>query len=220
MYQVRKHHIIPLLLLMLLSSTACLAQQKVTNRATTDATQPDSLQRFNYHVSLFSGVYSGWGETHGYMGVAPSFSYTFNDHWKLKAGFMALSDLNPNFTPQERSLAPRRNTTTVLAGAVRAEYQANDHLWFAASAFYVGGQLNPVWVPGNSAYTLQAYGVSTSMRYKTKHNNYLDLSMTYIHDNTGVLAPLLCDPYYSYGNGFYHTQLRGGFGSFGGFNDF
>ena len=212
-----------MLLLMLIPSAKCLAQQKDGNPSNPDTVQTtDMLHKFNYHVSLFSGVYSGWGETHSYMGVAPSFSYTLNERWKLKAGFVAMSDINPNFTPQERSLAPRRNnSTTALAGTINAEYQATDRLLISSSIFYVGGQLDPVWVSGNSVSTLQAYGVSAAMHYKTKHNNYLDLSMTYIHDNTGALAPLFYNPYYSaYGCGFYNTQLHGNFKGFCGFDDF
>lgn len=184
-----------------------LTSEEVEAQAEKDESKVD------YHVSLFSGVVSGWHGTGSYLGVAPKISYSFNDQWKIKAGFVALSDFGANFGVVEPiSLAPRRYSNTALAGAVTVENHPTDRLWWSVTGFMATGSINPAWMlyptPAlhHAGYDLNAYGATASIRYKTRNNNYFDFHMSVIRDRAGSLVPMMFDPWY-------HPCGFGGFGN-------
>lgn len=221
-----KHiHLLAFVAALLLSSPWCLAQRSLGQESRRPApaacgdsvwqqaapAAPDSIGKVDYHMSLFSGVYSGWGETHGYMGAAPTFSYRASDRLTLKAGFAFTTDLNANSyqlcgrTP--RDMAPRRSNSTGTVGVdVAAEYQVNDNLWMAAHVYYLGGSYDPIWNGGNRPQELSVYGGSVAFHYRTKRDNRLSLYFDFVHDETGALTPWM---FYSPSH---VTDLRGWMG--------
>lgn len=212
-------HLVALAVLLTAGTSWCMAQRPVrqgqpldvpaacgdstVRQHTTPAT--DSSDKVDYHISLFSGVYGGGGETHAYTGAAPSLSYRVNDRLTLKAGFAFSSDINANsyrLSPRdERSLAPRRsNSTGAVAMDVAAEYKMNDNLWMAARLFYLGGSYDPVWNGSSRPYQLNAYGGSVALHYRTKNDNSLSLYLNFVHDDTGALTPwMLYSPFHTIG---------------------
>lgn len=160
----------------------------------------DTAQRLDYHMSLFTGFYSGWGQTHGYAGAAPSFSYRLDDRWTLKAGFAITTDMVGNtYAIREsdgRSWAPRRHATTTGAVGmdVAAEYRPNDRTMVAAHFYYLGGSYTPVWSVNNRPEDLSVWGGSMEFHYRTKNDNMLSLYFNVMNDKTGALYPWLYHP--------------------------
>lgn len=180
-----------------------LTSEEVEARAEKDES------RLDYHVSLFSGVVSGWNGAGSYMGLAPKLSYSFDDQWKIKAGFAVLSDFGSNFGVVEPvSLAPRRYSNTAVAGAVTLENHPTDKIWWSVRGFMATGSINPALMlyptpamhqPG---YDLNAYGASASIRYKIRNNNYLDFHFSVVRDRAGSLMPMMFNPWcHPYGFG-------------------
>lgn len=173
----------------------------------------DTTQRVHCNVSLFTGVYSAWGETHAYTGAAPTITYRANDRLTLKAGFAVTTDMNANGYrlrgQQPRSYVPYRTTTGATGVSLGAEYQVNDNLWVAARAFYLGGSYDPIWNFGQAQgpMELSVYGASVAMHYRTKNDNGISLYFNYVNDRTGALLPaLLCHPA---GLGLYGDPMLG-----------
>jgi hypothetical protein len=194
---------------LLLPVSVCLAQRShdqekrealpillgdsATQQATNTKTK-DSVDKMEYHMSLFSGVYTGWGEAHGYMGAAPSFSYHASDRLTLKAGFAFTTDINSDryriCGNESRSFAPRRSNNTGAVGVdVAAEYKVNDNLWMAASIYYLGGSYDPIWNRSNRPMDLNVYGGSFALHYRTKNDNRFSVYFDFIHDETGAITP-------------------------------
>lgn len=158
----------------------------------------DSTERLQVHGQVMAGIASGWGEVHSYTAINPTIRYQLNDKWTLKAGFAVVNDIDIATRQQPRSLAPRKNSSTAAAVAVGTEYQHNN-LLFSASAFYLGGQTDPLW--SNTPYNLEAYGVSATMHYRLNDNNYLSLHVGLFYDNNGALGRMMWDNPYYYGWG-------------------
>ncbi len=192
-----------LLAVMLLASVGLCRAQVLQ-----DAAPCDSADRLSVQTTLFTGIYSGFGQLHGYTGAAPRLSYQVNDRLRLKGGFTVTTDMSQdryNLSVDEpRSLAPRRNTTTgAVAVDVEAEYQLNDNLWMAARVFYLGGSYNSPWGVGDRPMDLNVYGGSMSLHYRTKNNNALSIYLDVVHDETGALTPWMYhSPWHGYGPGF------------------
>lgn len=167
----------------------------------------DTVERLQFHGNVFTGVNSGWGHTRSYMGVAPTLDYRFNDRWTLKTGFMVMNTIDPMAWGQPRSMAPLRNNSVAGSMSVGAEYQASDRLWVSASAFYLGGAVNPLWNPTPAPYQLDVYGMSASMRYRIGDRSFLDLNVNIVHDNTGALGRMMWENPYCYGWGGYGYGL-------------
>lgn len=98
-----------------------------------------------------------------------------------------------------------------IGAAPTLTFHAKPNLWLGGTVFFVGGQAGdtrslapyrngrppqPVeFHPGG--YSLDAFGGTVSLCYKTKRNNYFDIHLTYFRDNGGTLAPLLFNPFYT-----------------------
>lgn len=160
----------------------------------------DTSQRMNYRMSLFTGFYYGWGQAHGYAGVAPSFSYRLDDKWTLKANFAVTTDMAGHpYAIREgdgRSWAPRRRSTTTGAAGmdVAAEYRPNDRTMIAAHLYYLGGNYTPVWSMSNRMEDLSVWGGSMEFHYRTRNDNTLSLYLNVMNDETGALYPWLYYP--------------------------
>lgn len=160
----------------------------------------DTARRMDYHMSLFTGFYSGWGQSHGYAGAAPSFRYRLDDKWSLKASFAVATDRVGNTyairESEGRNRAPRRHniTTGVVGMDVAAEYRPNDRTMVAAHLYYMGGSCTPVWSMNNQPTNLDVWGGSMEIHYRAKNDNLLSLYLGVTNDRTGALSPLL----YSY----------------------
>lgn len=157
----------------------------------------DTAQRLHCNVTLSTGVYSAWGETHAYTLTAPSFTYRANEKLTLKAGFAVSTDLNANGYQlrgqRSRSYVPYRTTTGATGLNMGAEYQVNDNLWIAAHAFYLGGSYDPIWEfgYGQGPQELSVFGASVAMHYRTKNDSGFSLYFNYVNDKTGALLPSL-----------------------------
>ncbi|MCQ2299286.1 MAG: hypothetical protein MJZ81_04090 [Bacteroidales bacterium] len=190
-------------------SFAGMAQQKYPSK-----TQKDTLKEPQYGVSLFTGVCSGWGSPHAYVGAAPRFQQQINDQWKIKGGFAVMSDVADNFGRQPaRDLAPYRHPKRLAAAAVSAEYHPTDRVWISATGFFIGGQtgfvgMNPM--PNRGGLDISAYGASISARFKVTEKSFVDVNVDVVRDNTGFLAPMLWNPYcYGYDTYFRHHSIGG-----------
>lgn len=160
----------------------------------------DTTERFNYNINLETGVYSGLGNTHAYTLVAPTFEYAITPKVKAFGGVAFANDVNTSlyhlrkFNENTRSYAPRRNGTRSAAIHGGAIIQPNDHLTITASAFYIGGQYDPLWNFSDHALQLNAYGFSASMSYQFKNNNSLNIYVDFVRDKAGTLLnPYLYD---------------------------
>ena len=180
-----------------------------------EAAPQDSAERVHVGGSLFTGVYSAWGETHAYTGVAPVITYRANDRLTLKAGFAVTTDLNASgYRVQGHrspSYAPYRATTGATAVSVGAEYQVSDNLWVAARAFYLGGSYDPIWDwgQGDGPRPLSVYGGSVALHYRTPGDNSLSLYFNYLNDRTGALTPSMWG--YPMGMGCCESPFMGGY---------
>ena len=203
---MRKAKIHITLIVLMLPLVCCWGQQREGDR--------DTLSHDVFGVDVFSGVFSGWGDTRGYMGVAPRMAHRVDDRLTLKAGFAVVSETFPTLSaPAERNLAPRRHPSRVAAGAVQAEYQVRDNLWLSAAAFYAGGQMTPLWSASGRPLDISAYGGSIAARFRTPRDNYFGIDFNFVHDNTGALGPLLWNPYcYGYDTYFHHMGVGGTWG--------
>lgn len=202
-------------------SLLCLAWLMLTGMACAQRLHPADTSRldssrFDYHVMLGTGIYSGWGATHAYNFVAPSFEYQINPRLKAFGCLAVVSDVNTSlvrWAPSTPSYAPLRNGTRAMAARVGGIYKANDHLTIAASGFYVGGRFNPLWNGNNASLPLEAYGVSVGGTYKFNKNSSLSFMFDFVQDNAGTLAyPLMMDhfahPFYS----DFHYRMYGTMG--------
>ncbi len=194
------------LIVLMLPLVLCQGQQRSAGS--------DTLCHDTFGVDLFTGVFSGFGTTRGYTGVAPRMVHRVDDRLTLKAGFAVVSEMFPLMSaPAERNLAPRRQPSRAAAGAVQAEYQVKDNLWLSATAFYVGGQVSPLWRPTGHPLDISAYGGSIAARFRTPRDNYIGIDFNFVHDNTGALGPLLWNPYcYGYDTYFHHAGIGGTWG--------
>ena len=186
--------------------------------STTQAAYPsDSLNRWDFHLSLGSGIMGGSYSSASYLGVTPSLVFRPTDRLKITASATildsySLSGGNYYIRGREpRSLAPLRNPARAASVSVAVSYRVNDRLWVAASLHTLGGMLangalvNP-WLAGTPPMDLDATAFSASMRYRMGDNSFLDLHMTLIEDRTGALGPLLfANPY----SGFYGPAYGG-----------
>lgn len=200
-----KNHI---LLLFVALSFVGMAQQRYPSKV-----QKDTLKEPQYGVSLFTGVCSGWGTPHAYVGVAPRFQQQLNDQWKVKGGFAVVSDVADNFGRQtSRDLAPYRHPKRLAAAAVSAEYHPTDKVWISATGFFIGGQtgLGAMSPAPSNGLDISAYGASIAARFKVSERGFVDINVDMVRDNTGFLAPMLWNPYcYGYDTYFRHTGLGG-----------
>ncbi len=198
----RYKHAILLVTMLLASAGLCRAQ------AVHEAALRDSADRLSVQTTLFTGIYSGFGQVHGYTGAVPRISYQVNDRLRLKGGFAVTTDMSSDrynlLASEPRSLAPRRNTTTgAVAMDVEAEYQLSDNLWMAARFYYLGGSYNSPWGIGDRPMDLNVFGGSMALHYRTKNNNALSIYIDVMHDETGALTPWLYhSPWHSYSPGF------------------
>lgn len=198
----------------------CLAQ----SAPVADTLQRDTLNRFDYHLSFGTGVYSGWGETHSYTYVAPTFEYRFSPKFTAFAGFAVSNDVNASlyqWPSRTVSYAPLKNSTRAGAAYAGGIYRPNDKLTIAASAFYIGGQFDPLWHRG-SALDIDAYGVSAAVRYRFNKRSSLSIYFDYVRDKAGTLVNpwmmhhMYCDPFYN-DNLF---RMQGTIDPMGGFNEY
>ena len=186
----------------------------------------DTLQTWEFHLSMGSSFLTGNRGSASLFGITPSVIYRPNDRLTIKATASAFNSytLSPGgyslHGRSPRNLAPLRNPGPAAAGTlgVSASWKVNDRLWIAASLMHAGGQLssaalvNP-WLLHDGHVDLDATAFSAALRYKIGDDNFLDLYMTVIDDRTGAMLPLmmgapfsgsLSDPFGIH-HGFYGT---------------
>lgn len=170
----------------------------------------DSISKWDYHLSVGTGVMGNRDDARCYTLVAPSISYRPTDRWKINGGFGVMSDfglvntykVDFSNTPSRVPLKQQSNTG-IVAGYVAAEYQANEKLWLAASIFGVSGQYNPFFFGNGQSLPVGLYGGSASMTYKIGDDSFLHLSLHIINDNMGTLPFLYHDALMYSGIGCY-----------------
>lgn len=198
---MKKHVFVFMLMLPL---CVCAGSSYAQNGHSGDGHAADS-GRFQYHISLGTGVLDGWGSTHAYTLVAPTFEYQLSPKVKAFGGFAVCNDVNATlyrWAPRTPSYLPRRNSSVAGAAAAGVLYQPNDRLTLAACAYYLGGQADPLWNAGRPV-DLNAFGVSGAMNYRFGKNSSLSIFFDYVHDQAGTLV----DPwmmYYGMGDSFFH----------------
>lgn len=186
------------LLLLLTMSVMPMMASAQWSRAHRDA----DTNRFHCNLSLGTGVTSGWGSTHAYTLVAPSFEYRLSPKVTAFGGFVLCDDVNLS-TPRPsrtQSYAMKPNSNRAASMAAGALFQPNDRLTLAACVYYLGGQVDPLW-SGGYPMRLDAFGVSGAMNYRFKNNSSISLFFDYVHDNAGTLV----DPWMMhFGDPFFH----------------
>ncbi len=163
---------------------------------------PDtSISKFNYQISLSTGVISNFHKAEAYIQVAPSFSYQVNSKFRVNAGFSFLSDLNPNGyiigKKDEPDLSPRKDKTQMASVYVQTEYMPNDRLWISASAFYIGGTLSSLTSGFGSPLDLSTFGGVAALRYRIGENTFIDFNVAVIRSNQN-LPPFLWNSYFDH----------------------
>lgn len=181
----------------------------------------DTLPRWDFHVSLGSGVTVGNRGTVSAFGVTPSVVWRPSERLKVTASgtlmdSYALMPRGFHLRGQEpRNVAPLRHPQGgSVAGALRveAEYQVNERLWVAGSLTRLTGRLasgalvSP-WLYGRGPVDLDATALSADLRYRFKNNTFLDVHMTVIDDRTGAMGPLIMGGPYGYGYGYGYSPL-------------
>lgn len=179
------------------------------------STASDSLSRWDFHVKLGTGVYSGFDQVHGYTSVAPRVTYKPNDKLKLHGGFVAFNEMEAATLQVRghapRNMAPRKNSSMAIAAYIAGTYRVNDRLLLAGSLFHLGGQIDPLWTPSQYPVDLSVTGFNAAMSYRLGKSSYLDVSLTVLRDRTGAVVPLLMNPFYMGANPWgYWNDLHGG----------
>lgn len=182
-------NILAILLLLLLATGARAQWQHPAERDTS---------RLEVHLSTGATVATGWGRTDALAWTAPSLSYRASDRLTLHAGFAAASSLLGSYELRghhNRSLAPRRNGTRLMAATVAAEYQASDRLTLWGSVAHLSGYAQPLWLDG--AMPVRATAISGGLAYETSNASLLEFHFHIVHDHYGNSAlGLLGHPYY------------------------
>ena len=155
--------------------------------------------RLEVHLSTGATVATGWGRTDALAWTAPSLSYRANDRLTLHAGLAAASSLLGSYELRghhNRSLAPRRNGTRLMAATVAAEYQATDRLTLWGSVTHLSGYAQPLWLDG--AMPVRATAISGGLAYETSNASLLEFHFHIVHDHYGTAGPaLLGYPYHT-----------------------
>lgn len=196
--------------ILLLGALCLFSLTSLAQKPLSDKTHATDSNRFQYHLSLGTGAYSGWGSTHAYTTIAPSFQYRLTPKVTAFGGFAVSNDINAStirFSPSTPSYAPRKNSTRAGGATLGAIYRPNEKLTLAACAYYIGGQIDPLWNNTSWPVNLDAYGFSAAMNYRFKNNSSLSFFFDYVHDNAGTLV----DPwiyYYGIGDPFFHDGFH------------
>lgn len=181
----------------------------------------DTLQPWEFHLSMGGGFVGSSYSSASLFGVTPSVIYRPNEKFTFRASasFLNSYTLAPGGYQiqgrRPRSMAPLRDPGAVAAAfTMSGTYQVNERLWIAGRIMFLNGALasgmivNP-WFPADMPVELNATAVTAAMRYKISNNSFLDFHLTYINDRTGALGPLLFGgPYGS--PEYYHTTTFGG----------
>lgn len=163
----------------------------------------DSLRRWQFHLSMGTGIVGSRHATSPYFTITPSLTFQPSDRLKINASVTMLDSYSMypggyNIRGREvRNLAPVRNYSAAAAAlSVSATYRASDRLWVAASLFHTSGGLasaalvNP-WFPADMPLMLDATAFSAAMRYRIGESSFLDIHLTVIDDRTGAFTPML-----------------------------
>ncbi|MBQ1409153.1 MAG: hypothetical protein IIY87_05290 [Bacteroidales bacterium] len=203
-----------------LSRTSSIKADRPVHPLTDKSHLLDTLQPWEFHLSLGTGFVGSGFSSATFSGITPSVVYRPNDKWTIRASATMLHSytLAPDGYAiqgrRPRSMAPLRDPNPMaLALNVSATYKVNDRLWLAAKLMRLNGGLasgailNP-WFAPDMPVDLNATAVSAAMRYRFGDDNYLDIHMSFINDHTGALGPLLFggpygSPYY------YHSTTFG-----------
>ena len=157
--------------------------------------QVDSTQsKFDYHLTLSSGVVSNGFSTAAYTAISPSVTYNLSSKISINAGFSILSDIGPHgyeIGKNEVDLSPRRETQMV-SGRVSATYHS-ENLLVKGTVFYVGGTLSPAFSRCIIPTKINSFGGTVSVNYKTEKDNILSLNVAIIRDKGDF--PLLYNGY-------------------------
>lgn len=146
--------------------------------------------RLAVHLSTGATVAAGWGRSDALVWTAPSLDYRATDRLTLHAGFAAVGSLMGSYELRglhDRSLAPRREGTRLMAATVGAEYQATDRLALWASVTRVTGYAQPLWLDG--AVPVRATAISGGLAYETSNASLLEFHFHIVHDHYGTAAP-------------------------------
>lgn len=171
---------IAILLFLLFGLTAAAQRQRVAEGDTS---------RLDVHLSTGLSVAAGWGRTDALAWTAPSLIYRATDRLTLHAGFAAAGSLMGGYELQgyhNRSLAPRRQGTRLMAGTVAAEYRATDRLTLWGSVTRITGYAQPLWLDGSMP--VRATAISGGLAYETSNASLLELHFHIVHDHYGNTA--------------------------------
>lgn len=157
------------------------------------------LKKVDCRLTWEGGVGSLFGMGYAFTGVAPEIRYHVNERFAISAGAKISNGFtlnkNYNISPAQRSLAPHRQTARVYEMYVGGEYQVNDRLWLAASILHIGGTFDmPLFLATHSDGRISATAFTADFRYLTRKGNMLGLHLSYVNDQTGILAPCLYNP--------------------------
>lgn len=162
----------------------------------------DTLQPWEFHLSMGGGFVGSRYSSASLFGVTPSVVYRPSEKFTLRASasFLNSYTLAPGgyqiHGRRPRSMAPLRDPSAMAtAFTMSATYQVNERLWIAGRVMFLNGAvassaiLNP-WFPLDMPVELNATAVTAAMRYKLSDQSFLDFHFTYIKDRTGALGPL------------------------------
>lgn len=166
----------------------------------------DSLSRFDWHLSLATGVSVGNGATVSFLRVAPHFEFHPNNRLTLRAGFSVLNTTSfaPFLQLNTACRTPYRHSpgsALALRAFVAGEYWLSDRLWIAAalsidrgSAFFPGGWSPWGFIPNGAPYDLNRVGFAAELRYHFDNDSFLRI---YLNFNNGG-APFPYNPYHDF----------------------
>lgn len=204
-----------------LSRSATIKADRPAHLLTDKSRLTDSLQTWEFHLSMGAGFIGSSYNAASAFGITPSVVYRPSDKFAFRASatFLNSYTLAPGgyhvhgYRP--RSMAPLRDPNTMASSlSMSASYQVSDRLWIAGRVMFLNGALasgaiiNP-WFAPNMPVELNATAVTAAMRYRITDDSFIDFHFTYIKDRTGALGPLLFGgPYGS--PEYYHTTTFGG----------
>ena len=185
----KKYTKISIVLAMAMSISVCtLAQWKDPSRFAKNDTC--SSPKYDYHLTLGSGVISNGFDATAYTAISPSFHFKVTPKLNINTGLTLLSDLSPHgmqIGNGSKDIPTHSPTTQMLSGYVQAEYQADSNLYISGTAFYIGGTLSPAFSLFGCPREISSYGGAATINYKTKNNNTISINVAVIKNNKDML---------------------------------
>lgn len=181
-----------------------------------------SMPKLEPHLSVGTGFMgTNYGDNRAFTSVAPSLVYRPNQRWTLIGGMRITQDmgLNPNYTPlgADVNYAPykRNGGTGLISVGAAAIYQVNDNVWLGGSIYHIGGTYAPLYWGNGQVFDVSCTAVSAEAAFRFANDHLLQISFTYIHDNTGAMPYMMHDAWMHYGGwglyghpyGCYHMPM-------------